>query len=106
MPQEFRDATVISLFKNKGNRADCGNYNKIFLLSIAGKILARIKLDRLISTVSEETLPETQCNVVLHLAEASSVTQIQEKCIEQQLYFYAVFIDLTKAFDMVIKSKT
>ncbi|KAL8592948.1 hypothetical protein ACOMHN_050775 [Nucella lapillus] len=26
MPQEFRDATIISLFKNKGSKSDCGNY--------------------------------------------------------------------------------
>ena len=39
-----------------------GNYRGISLLSVAGKILARIILDRLISTVSEETLPETQCD--------------------------------------------
>lgn len=34
MPQEFKDATIISIFKNKadykaGNKADCGNYRDI-----------------------------------------------------------------------------
>ncbi|PFX13771.1 Craniofacial development protein 2 [Stylophora pistillata] len=35
-PQEFRDATIISLYKNKGSKSDCGNYRGISLLSIAG----------------------------------------------------------------------
>ena len=26
MPKDFRDATVVPLFKNKGGKADCGNY--------------------------------------------------------------------------------
>ena len=26
MPQKFRDASIVSLFKNKGSRAYCGNY--------------------------------------------------------------------------------
>ena len=61
MPQDFRDATVVSLFKNKGNKADCGNYRGISLLTIAGKILARVLLNRLISTVSKDNLPEVKC---------------------------------------------
>jgi hypothetical protein len=26
MPPDFRDATIVALYKNKGSRADCGNY--------------------------------------------------------------------------------
>ena len=49
MPADLQDATVVALYKNKGSRADCGNYRGISLLSITGKILARIILYRLIS---------------------------------------------------------
>ena len=59
MPDDFRDALIVSLYKNKGSKADCGNYIGISLLSIAGKIVARVILNRLIS-VSEENLPEAQ----------------------------------------------
>ena len=103
MPQDFRDATVVSLFK-KGNKADCGNYRGISLLSIAGKILARIILNRLISLVSEEALPETQCGFRTGRSTIDivfTIRQIQEKCIEQHKDLFAVFIDLTKAFDTV-----
>ena len=61
MSQDFRDATVVSLFKNKGNKADCGNYRGVSLLTIAGKILARVLLNRLISAVSEDNLLEARC---------------------------------------------
>ena len=30
-----------------------------------------------------------------------SARQVQEKCIEQQMSLYQVFVDLTKAFDTV-----
>ena len=34
VPQNMRDANVISLYKNKGDRSDCNNYPGISLLSI------------------------------------------------------------------------
>lgn len=49
---------VKSLFK-KGNKDDCGNYRGISPLSIADKILVRVILNRLITAISEEVLPET-----------------------------------------------
>ena len=60
MPADFKDALIVALYKNKGSKADCGNYRGIFLLSIAGKIIARVILNRLI-TISEQILPEFQC---------------------------------------------
>ena len=39
IPQEFNDATIIHLFKWKGNPQVCDNHRSISLLSIAGKIL-------------------------------------------------------------------
>ena len=41
LPQDLRDAVIVSLYKNKGEKSDCSNYRGISLLSIAGKILAR-----------------------------------------------------------------
>ena len=49
IPQEFKDGTIIHLYKRKGNRQNCDNHRGISLLSIAGKILARILLNRLTS---------------------------------------------------------
>ena len=40
LPQDLRDAVLVSLYKNKGEKSDCSNYPGITLLSIADKILA------------------------------------------------------------------
>ena len=47
IPQKFKDASIIHLFKQKGNWQVCDNHSSILLLSIAGKILARILFNRL-----------------------------------------------------------
>ena len=44
LPQDLRDAVIVSLYKNNGEKSDCSNYRGITLLSIAGKILARVLL--------------------------------------------------------------
>ena len=47
IPQEFKDAAIIHLFKRKGNPQVCDYHGGIPLLSITGKILARFQLNRL-----------------------------------------------------------
>ena len=34
---DFRDVTIVALYKTKGAKSDCGNYRSISLLSISGK---------------------------------------------------------------------
>ena len=60
VPQAWKDASIITIYK-KGDRTDCGNYRGISLLSIAGKIFARILLNRLSTHLTPEVVPETQC---------------------------------------------
>ena len=43
----MKDANIITLYKNKGDRGDCNNYHGISLLDIVGKLLARVVLKRL-----------------------------------------------------------
>ena len=62
IPQEFKDATIIHLFKRKGNPQVCDNHPCISLLSIVGKILARVLLNRLNEHLEQSGLvPESQC---------------------------------------------
>lgn len=44
VPQDFKDAKITTLYKNKGGRGDCDNYHGISLLCVTGKALARILL--------------------------------------------------------------
>jgi len=107
LPQQFKDATIVHLYKNKGNRQVCDNHRGISLLSIAGKILARILLNRLLEHLSaHELFPESQCGFRKERGTADMIfaaRQIQEKCIEQNRALYMTFVDLTKAFDTVCR---
>ena len=51
---------IVTIYK-KGDRTEGGNYRGISLLSAAGKIFARILLNRLSSNITPEVVPETQC---------------------------------------------
>ena len=103
--QEFRDATIAHLYKNKGDRACCDNHRGISLLCIAGKILARLMLNRLNKHIDSIGLvPESQCGFRKDRGTADMVfalRQLQEKCNLQGQDLYLLFIDLTKAFDTV-----
>jgi len=61
VPQDFRDATVVPVYKRKDDKAQCGNYHGISLLSTAGKILARVLLNRLAQDIACKMVSETQC---------------------------------------------
>ncbi|XP_069191050.1 uncharacterized protein [Procambarus clarkii] len=38
--QDMRNANIVTLYKNKGDRGDCNNYRSISLISIVGKLFA------------------------------------------------------------------
>jgi hypothetical protein len=61
VPQDFNDASIIHLYKRKGNRQACDNHCGIFPLSIAGVLLAWVLLNRLIKHLEDGLLPESQC---------------------------------------------
>ena len=60
VPQAWKDASIVTIYK-KGDRTDCRNCRGISLLSIAGKIFARILLNRLSTHITPEVVPKTQC---------------------------------------------
>ena len=94
----------LALYKNKGEKSDCSNYRGITLLSIAGKILARVLLNRLIPTIAQGNKLESQCGFRSNRGTVNMIfvlRQIQEKCREQNMGLCAAFVDLTKAFDSI-----
>ena len=42
VPEDWRSAVIVPLYKGKGERTECKNYRGISFLSVAGKIYARI----------------------------------------------------------------
>lgn len=93
------------IYKKKGDKADCGNYSGISLFSVAGKVLATVMLNRLLSSVVDDVLPESQCGFRPDRSTIDMVfvaRQLQEKCREQQHKdLFLAFVDLTKEFDTV-----
>ncbi|CAH1277284.1 CYP3A43, partial [Branchiostoma lanceolatum] len=103
VPRSMRNSKIITLYKNKGDRTDCNSYRGISLLSIVGKVFAKVALRRL-QVLADRVYPESQCGFRAQRSTTDmifSVRQLQEKCREQQRPLYIAFIDLTKAFDLV-----
>ena len=73
------------------------------LLSVAGKILAKILLNRLNENHEQSwLLRESQCGFRKERGTIDMIftaRQFQEKCQEQNLRLYMNFVDLTKAFE-------
>ena len=46
VPEDWRSAVIVPLYKGKGERTECKNYRGISLLSVVGKIYAGILLDK------------------------------------------------------------
>ena len=106
IPQDMRDAKIVTLYKNKGDRSDCNNYRGISLLSTVGKAFARVALNRL-QVLADRVYPESQCGFRAKRSTidmAFSLRQLQEKCREQRRPLFLAFVDLTKAFDLVSRS--
>ena len=103
-PQDFRDASIIHIYKRKGNWQAFDNHRRISLLSILGKTLARVLLNCLNDHLEHGFLLESQCGFrkereIVHIVFAAR--QPQEKCQEQNTDLYLNYVDLMKAFDMV-----
>lgn len=104
LPQDWKDANIVVIYKQKGDRAVCGNSRGISLLSIAGKVLAKIMLSRLVEHISETVLPETQCGFRKTRSTTDMVfvlRQLLEKSREHHKDLFVAFIDLSKAFDTI-----
>ena len=78
-------------------------YIIINMLFIAGKILAKILLNRLNAHLDQAGLiPESQFGFRKDRGTIYMIftaRQLQEKCQEQNVDLYMTFVDLTKAFD-------
>ena len=103
VPQDMRDANIITLYKNKGNHSNCNNYHGISLLCVIGKLFVCIILYSLL-LLADKICPQSQCG--FHSKRSTvdmtfPLCQLQEKCREWNQSLYLAFVDLTKAFNLV-----
>ena len=94
--QDMRDAKIITLYKNKGERSDCNNYRGISLLTVVGKVFARVILIRL-QRLAEQVYHESQCGFRAGRSTADMIFSLRQL----HMPLYVAFIDLTKAFDLI-----
>nr|VZI15313.1 unnamed protein product [Spirometra erinaceieuropaei] len=102
--KDFKDATVVHLYKRKGNRQLYHNHRGIPLFNIAGKVFACFLPNRLNYDLKQGLLPESQCGFPSHRVTASMILpacQLQGKCQEMWVYLYSTFVDLTRTFTTV-----
>ena len=100
--QDLRDAVIVSLYKNKGEKVQ--TIEASLCSPLKGKILDRVLLNRLIPTIAQENTQESQCGFRSNRGTVDMIfvlRQIQKKCREQNMGLSATFVDLTKAFDTV-----
>ena len=59
VPEYWRSAGIVPLYKGKGERTECYNYRGISILSVVGKIIAGILVDR-VRRVTEGLIDDEQ----------------------------------------------
>ena len=110
IPQEFKDASIIHLYKRKGNPQVCDNHRGISLLSIAGKILAKILLNRLNVHLDQTGLiPESQCGFRKDRGTIDMIftaRQLQEKCQEQNAALLSNHLGNKERISAILSSVT
>lgn len=100
IPQDWKDASIMVIYKQKGDRAICGNSCRISLCFISGKVLA--KIDRLTEHISETALPESHCGSRKSRCNIDMIVVLRQLLEKRQEQLYTAFIDLSKAVDPII----
>ena len=97
---------IVQIYK-KGSRMDCMNYSGISLMSVVGKVFARVLNERVKGLTVDKVMAEQGgfrvgrgCNDQIF-----AVKQIVEKTIEKDKKTYMPFVDLEKANDSVSREK-
>ena len=102
IPAEWKEGIIIKLPK-KGDLGDCNNYRGIMLLSVPGKVLNRIILERMKDTV-DTLLRDQQAGFRRNRSCADQIATLRiivEQSSEWNSPTYINFIDYEKAFGSV-----
>ena len=105
IPDEWKCAIVIPLYKNKGNKQDMNNYRGISILPIIVKIFERILSKQITNYFINNNLffrgqhgfrRNHSCETAIHEIMTDTI-----KSLEKKLSTLFLFIDFRKAFDLV-----
>src|SRR5699024_7177242 len=106
VPDDWRTGVVVPIFK-KGDKTECSNYRGITLLSLPGKIYAKL-LESRVRVVVEPRIADEQCGFRPGRSTTDQVftlRQVQERAWAYNRPVFAAFVDLEKAYDRVPRDK-
>ena len=101
MPDDWKMSEMVTLYKQKGDSLECGNYRGIKLLEHSLKIMERVIDKRLrqlieINELQFGFMPGRGATDAMFIAR-----QLQEKALEGNRKVYMGFVDLEKAYDRI-----
>jgi hypothetical protein len=106
IPTDWKRGLIVPLWKGKGDPRDCNNSRGVTLLSVPGKVLARIILSRIRDHLLAHQRPEqsgfTPKKSTTDRILALRVLIERKREFRQQLL--AAYVDFRKAFDSVDRS--
>jgi len=104
VPQEWRDALIVPLFK-KGNRSDPCNYRPVSLTSVVCKVMERIVKDNVVELLNEyKVIKGSQHGFTRGRSCLTNLLEFFEEVyerIDEGNPVDVIYIDFAKAFDKV-----
>ena len=102
VPEDWRKSIIVPLFK-KGDKSICDNWRGISLLSVVGKVLTHIILERLVATM-DGRLAEIQAGFRKSRGCADQIftlRRVMEETRDECISLFMCFIDLKAAYDTI-----
>ncbi|XP_054592057.2 LINE-1 retrotransposable element ORF2 protein [Nothobranchius furzeri] len=102
VPREWQTGVVVPIFK-KGDLRVCSNYRGITLLSLPGKVYAKV-LERRVRSIVESQIEEEQCGFRPGrgtVDQLYTLARVMEGAWEFAQPIHMCFVDLEKAYDRV-----
>ena len=103
VPDDWKRACIVPLYKGKGEKSECKNYRGISLLSVPGKVYGRVLIER-VGKRTDGQLGEEQCGFRRGrgcVDQIFTVKNVCEKYLEKGKELYVAFMDLEKAYDRI-----
>ncbi|VDP49614.1 unnamed protein product, partial [Soboliphyme baturini] len=101
-PADWRTGVIVPVFK-KGDHKECSSYRGITLLSLPGKVYAKV-LERKCRDIVDLKIQEEQCGFRPGRSTSDhtfALRQIAEKSWEYAQPLYMCFLDLEKAYHRI-----
>ncbi|CAG5002623.1 unnamed protein product [Parnassius apollo] len=103
VPDDWCKAVIVPIYKGKGSQQDCKNYRGISLLSIVGKLYAKVLIERVMKE-TDGKIWDVQAGFRKGMGctdQVFSMRMIAEKFLTKNQKVFCAFMDLEKAYDRV-----